>query len=75
VIPLRRAFAAFLGRETPHPIMPAKWLHGGAVDGEHVSVSRIPFVLARNIEPVVKDLNFDSSQKWNTWRGDGTGPK
>src|SRR5262245_31613045 len=80
MVPLRSSFASLLRWETAHPIVPAKWFHGCAVNGKHVAMCSEPVRLFSVLlfvafsVAVVEHLHFDAAQKRHARRGDGCAP-
>src|SRR5437016_333700 len=44
MVPLRRSLAPFFTWETAHAVVPSKGFHCRAMDGEHVTMRRVPLV-------------------------------
>src|SRR5437868_5807100 len=74
MIPFRRAFAPFFGREATVSIVPAKRFHGGAMNREHVAVCCVPFIFSLRVVTMIEHLDFDSAKERDTGRGDGCSP-
>ena len=51
--------------------MPAERFHGRAVDGEHVAVRGVPFILPFGVIAMVQHLHLDRAQERHSGRCDG----